>query len=58
MNTRQRLWCTLILCGLLAATSATRAQDRDQLERRLGSVATLIETSSAARQIEASARCT
>ncbi|OYU98032.1 MAG: hypothetical protein CFE45_18080 [Burkholderiales bacterium PBB5] len=54
MNTRQRLCCTLILCGLLVATGAARAQDRDQLERRLGSVATLIETSSAARQIEAS----
>lgn len=34
--------------------SAALAQDREQLERRLQSIGTLIETSSAARQIESS----
>ena len=44
------------LIGLLlaAAAGAAIAQDREQLERRLQSVGTLIEASSAARQIEAS----
>lgn len=41
------------LAGLLASVAAP-AQDREQLERRLTSVATLIEQSSAARQIESS----
>ena len=40
----------LALCG-----TGAQAQDRDQLERRLQSVGTLIEGSSAARQIESSA---
>lgn len=42
--------------GSASATRPARApEDREQLERRLASVATLIEKSSAARQIEASA---
>lgn len=44
----------LCLC-MAAATAQTRvAPDRDQLERKLTSTSTLIETSTAARQIEAS----
>ncbi|CAD5372308.1 conserved exported hypothetical protein [Rubrivivax sp. A210] len=46
-----RLAWTLVA---LLLTTPVLAQDRDQLERRLQSVATLIESSSAARQIEAS----
>jgi len=42
-----------LLAGLLAAP-VVHAQDRDQLERRVQSVGTLIDTSSAARQIDAS----
>lgn len=38
-----------------AVRAARPAEDKEQLERRLASVATLIEKSSAARQIEASA---
>jgi hypothetical protein len=38
-----------------AAASTRQPEDKEQLERRLTSVATLIESSSAARQIEASA---
>lgn len=37
-----------------AARSARAPEDRSQIERRLGSVATLIESSTAARQIEGS----
>jgi hypothetical protein len=37
-----------------APRAARTAEDKEQLERRLGSVATLIEKSSAAKQIEAS----
>ena len=51
------LTTTLSLALLLAALPAAppaAAQDLVQLERRLQSVATLIESSSAARQIEAS----
>ena len=54
MPTCQHRLRTLVLCGLLAATAAATAQDREQLERRLASVATLIESSSVARQIDAS----
>ncbi|MBL8351350.1 MAG: hypothetical protein JNL87_13695 [Burkholderiaceae bacterium] len=46
-----------LVAGLAAAT-ACHAQDRDQVERRLQSVATLIESSSAARQIDASGEAT
>lgn len=42
------------LCALFLAAGAAQAQDREQVERRLQSVGTLIESSSAARQIEAS----
>jgi len=46
----------LLTLALLAGWPATtRAQDSDQLTRRLASVATLIDSSSIARQIEASA---
>ena len=45
---------TLALLALALALPPAHAQDRAQLERRLQSVATLIETSSAARQIESS----
>jgi tetratricopeptide (TPR) repeat protein len=44
-----------LVCAALACTGAALAQDRAQVERRLQSVGTLIETSSAARQIDASA---
>ncbi len=43
-----------LLLALLCAATAARAEDRDQVERRLQSVGTLIESSSAARQIETS----
>ena len=43
----------LVLCAVLLALPAL-AQEREQLERRLASVATLIESSSAAKQIETS----
>lgn len=43
-----------LLAALLIVSPASRAQDRAQVERRLQSVATLIESSSAARQIESS----
>lgn len=45
--------CLAALCLVLAAPWVL-AQDREQLERRLQSVATLIESSSASRQIETS----
>lgn len=45
-------WLT---CAALTWAGAAWAQDRAQVERRLQSVGTLIETSSAARQIDASA---
>ena len=54
MPTCQHRLRALVLCGLLAVTAAATAQDREQLERRLASVATLIESSSVARQIDAS----
>ncbi|MDH4060754.1 MAG: hypothetical protein OEU94_08070 [Aquincola sp.] len=44
----------LACCALVVAASLAQAQDRAQVERRLKSVATLIESSSAARQIESS----
>lgn len=44
------LLCAIALCAAVAAT----AQDRETLERRVQSVGTLIETSSAARQIDSS----
>ena len=47
-----RVLATLALAVLLG--SAAKAQDRDQLERRVQSIGTLIEASSAARQIESS----
>lgn len=55
-----RGWVTAALRRVLAAVllgslaCAVAAQDREQLERRVQSIATLIETSSAARQIETS----
>ena len=42
------------LCALALAAPLAQAQDRAQVERRVKSVATLIESSSAARQIESS----
>jgi len=50
---RQTLFVTLFAAVLLHAPLAA-AQDRAQVERRLQSVATLIDSSSAARQIDAS----
>lgn len=50
---RNPLLILAMLAGL-AGTGAALAQDREQLERRLTSVATLIEQSSVARQIESS----
>jgi hypothetical protein len=50
-----RLALLLCLAGALAPAAARPAEDGAQLERRLASVATLIDNSSAARQIEASA---
>ncbi len=44
----------VLALALLLAGPGVQAQDRAQLERRLQSVATLIESSSAARQIETS----
>lgn len=53
-----QLSCVALAADAPPAESAPRAartaEDREQLERRLGSVATLIEASSAAKQIEAS----
>jgi tetratricopeptide (TPR) repeat protein len=46
-------WVALLL-ALAATPFFALAQDREQVERRLQSVATLIESSSAARQIDAS----
>jgi hypothetical protein len=43
-----------LLLALAIATPGAQAQDREQLERRVQSVGTLIESSSAARQIETS----
>lgn len=43
-----------LACVLAGLPSAATAQDRVQLERRVQSIATLIESSSAARQIDAS----
>ena len=40
--------------ALLLAVAGARAQDREQVERRVQSVGTLIESSSAARQIDSS----
>lgn len=42
------------LCALALAVPLAQAQDRAQVERRVKSVATLIESSSAARQIDSS----
>jgi hypothetical protein len=47
--------CALALCAAASASAQTRAPlDREQLERKLASTSTLIESSSGARQIEAS----
>ncbi|WP_298834167.1 hypothetical protein [uncultured Piscinibacter sp.] len=46
-----RLAAALVLAAL---TTASAAQDREQVERRVQSVGTLIESSSAAKQIESS----
>lgn len=43
-----------LLLALALAVAGAQAQDREQLERRVQSVGTLIEASSAARQIESS----
>lgn len=43
-----------LLLALLFGAAAAPAQDRDQVERRLQSVGTLIDSSSAARQIDSS----
>ncbi len=43
-----------LLLALLFGVAAAPAQDRDQVERRLQSVGTLIDSSSAARQIDSS----
>lgn len=43
-----------LLLALLFGAAAAPAQDRDQVERRLESVGTLIDSSSAARQIDSS----
>jgi hypothetical protein len=51
-NTLWRGGLVALLLGLLVATA--NAQDREQVERRGQSIGTLIETSSAARQIESS----
>jgi hypothetical protein len=49
------LWAAAAVCGAAWAQAAASAPlDRDQLQRRLTSLATLIESSSAARQIESS----
>lgn len=53
-RTLRGVLAALCLC-MAAATAQTRvAPDRDQLQRKLGSTSTLIESSTAARQIEAS----
>lgn len=44
----------LCLCGAAALAQSRPPPDREQLERKLASTATLIETSSGARQIESS----
>ena len=47
--------CALALCAAAAASAQGRVPpDREQLERKLASTATLIESSSGAKQIEAS----
>lgn len=51
-HSRFRRWLAVVLFSAMA--SAAMAQDREQLERRVQSIGTLIETSSAARQIESS----
>ena len=43
-----------LLLALALGVAGVCAQDREQLERRVQSVGTLIESSSAARQIESS----
>ncbi len=62
MSTRSRppraratlAWLAGVAAALAACAAAAQTPGRDPLERRLQSVATLIESSSAARQIEAS----
>jgi tetratricopeptide (TPR) repeat protein len=54
MNTLFSLRHLLLALILAGASLGASAQQRDQVERRIQSVATLIETSSAARQIESS----
>jgi len=55
MKTPSTLVCRLFAAFVLSSFSAAApAQDREQLERRVQSVGTLIEASSAARQIESS----
>ena len=53
-RTVQALLRTALLVAALATAAAAMAQDAEQLARRLASVATLIDTSSVARQIDAS----
>ena len=48
------LAATILIAVLLGLAGPGHAQDREQLERRVQSVGILIETSSAARQIDAS----
>ncbi len=54
MTTTWRACCAALTWALLGTGGWAWAQDRDQLERRLQSVGTLIESSSAAKQIETS----
>ncbi|MFP8781350.1 hypothetical protein [Hydrogenophaga sp. RWCD_12] len=54
MNTTFSLPRLLVALALAGTCLGAGAQQRDQVERRIQSVATLIETSSAARQIESS----
>ena len=51
LPTGLHLGAAFLLCALVLGATA---QDREQIERRAQSIATLIETSSAARQIETS----
>jgi hypothetical protein len=47
-------WLALCLCAAAATAQTKPPVDREQLERKLNSTATLIDSSSAARQIESS----
>ena len=54
MSRRLALWRTTLLLAGLGAALCAAAQDTEQLARRMASVATLIDSSSVARQIDAS----